>query len=360
MSRVQLVSPMRILYAIASLQMMMVTPLVGCGGRDQPRRSERTDSTPPVALAHVPPGSVTRVSMRNVDFYVDPDVVLRIRNLRGTMRSKGGGPIIFDDKHAFIIHINSAEVGLNGRDLSALMNKYIFAYKGAPIRKVSVTMTAGEMRMTGRLHKGVDIPFEIRAQVSATPEGMMLIHPTQTKIFGVKGNTLMHMLHLTLQKLIDVSKATGVTVSGNDMIIDPAKVIPPPAIEGHVTRVRVEGDQIVQTFGTEADRAALAQMTPPDGAARNFMYYRGGSLRFGRLTMNNAEMQIVDLDPSDPFEFELDQYSKQLVAGYSRTLPSLGLEVFMRDIDKVGESRRARPGGMGARSTPPGTKPPHL
>ena len=52
-------------------------------------------------------------------------------------------------------------------------------------------------------------------------------------------------------------------------------------------------------------------------------------------------MLIVDLNPSDPFRFDLDLYNKQLVAGYSRTLPDLGLEVYMRDIDKVGEKRPA-------------------
>ena len=130
-------------------------------------------------------------------------------------------------------------------------------------------------------------------------------------------------------------------------------MIPPPQIEGRVTQVRVDGDQIVQTFGAAADRAALAPLVPPDTTAKNFMYYRGGSLRFGRLTMSDAEMQIVDLDPADPFEFELDQYNKQLVAGYSRTLPSLGLEVFMRDIDKVGEARRLTTKIPASTSVPP-------
>lgn len=352
---------------VANVPFYAMVLLAGCGARDQPHTAQRVDSLPPAAPPPSPSPTQqrghTQVSMRNVDFYVDPSVVLRIRYLRGTMRNKTGGAIIFDDKHSFIIHINSAEVGLNASDLAALMNKYIFAYKGAPIKQVSVSIANGQMRMTGRLHKGVDIPFDIVAQVSVTPEGLMRIHPTQTKIFRLNGKALMSVFHLTLQKLIDVSKATGVTVSGDDILIDPVKVIPPPTIEGHVTQIRVEGDQIVQTFGTAADRSALTPLIPPDAGAKNFMYYRGGSLRFGRLTMSDAEMEIVDLDPKDPFEFELDQYSKQLIAGYSRTLPDLGLEVFMRDIDKVGGTQRTRPSGisgMGATSNPPGTKPPRL
>lgn len=156
----------------------------------------------------------------------------------------------------------------------------------------------------------------------------------------------MRALGLSLQKLIDVTKATGVAVQGNDIMVDPAKVLPPPAIEGHVGRVRVDGDEIVQTFGAGPGRtvqphSVQPHSVPPDPRARNYMYYRGGSIRFGRLTMDDAEMQIVDLDPSDPFKFDLDRYAGQLIAGYSRTLPDLGLEVFMRDVDKIGTQRGA-------------------
>lgn len=60
--------------------------------------------------------------MQNVSNYIDPDVVLHIRNLRA-MTSKLGGPVLFDDKRSFTIPLVVAEVGLTGKDVSALMNK---------------------------------------------------------------------------------------------------------------------------------------------------------------------------------------------------------------------------------------------
>jgi hypothetical protein len=63
------------------------------------------------------------------------------------------------------------------------------------------------------------------------------------------------------------------------------------------------------------------------------MFYKGGTLRFGKLMMLDADMQIVDLDPSDHFRFDLSRYMTQLIAGYSKTLADGGLEVFMKDID---------------------------
>jgi len=79
-------------------------------------------------------GVVTQVAMRNVSFYVTSSAALRIRSLRGEMRSLRGGPIVFDDKNSFAIRISSAEVGLNGSDLSNLLNDVVFAYPGAPLK----------------------------------------------------------------------------------------------------------------------------------------------------------------------------------------------------------------------------------
>lgn len=49
--------------------------------------------------------------------------------------------------------------------------------------------------------------------------------------------------------------------------------------------------------------------------------------------MTDAEMQIVGLDKNEFFGFDLDRYKQQLVAGYSRTLPSFGLEVYMASAE---------------------------
>ena len=254
MSRMHAIAPARFISAIVILQALTAAPIAGSPARAFSR------VMPPGLPAPIAADNITRVLMRNVNFYVDPNIVLHIRELRGTMRSKVGGPVVFDDKYSFIFHINSAEVGLDGSDLAVLMNKYIFAYRGAPIKKVVVTISGGEMRMTGVLHKGVDIPFEIRAQVDATSDGMMRIHPTRTKIFHLNGDGLMRVFHLSLEKLIDVSKAIGVTVHGDDIVIDPVRVLPPPIIEGHIMKVRVQGDQVVQTFGAHITRCECEEL----------------------------------------------------------------------------------------------------
>jgi hypothetical protein len=296
--------------------------------------------------AGIPPGSgQTQMEMRNVDFYVDPAIPLHVRRLRGVMRSKNGGPVIFDDKQSFIIQITAAEVGLSSASLAVLLNKYVFGYPGAPLSHLGIKTAGTEIIQTGRLHKGVDVSFEIRAALDVTPEGMIRIHPTHVKLLGIGADRLRKALGLSLQKIVDLRGARGATVKGDDILLDPEKILPPPTIEGRMTAIRVEGDEVVQTFGTDSDRAALRPLGVGDPRAQNFMFYRGGTLRFGKLFMVDADMQIVDLDPADAFRFDLDRYQAQLVAGYSRSQADGGLEVFMRDVDKT--SRRA-PSPVGA------------
>jgi hypothetical protein len=69
--------------------------------------------------------------------------------------------------------------------------------------------------------------------------------------------------------------------------------------------------------------------------AANYIYHRGGILRFGKLTMTDADLEIIDENPKTPFDFSLDGYNRQLVAGYSRNTPSHGLIVLMPDYEQI-------------------------
>jgi len=85
----------------------------------------------------------------------------------------------------------------------------------------------------------------------------------------------------------------------------------------------------VQTLGDPSDTTLPPQTIDPK--AKNYMLYRGGTLHFTKLYMPNAEMLVVDMNQESPFDFDNPNYTRQLIAGYSKTLPSFGLEVWMPD-----------------------------
>jgi len=104
-----------------------------------------------------------------------------------------------------------------------------------------------------------------------------------------------------------------------------------------VTGVEIKGDQIVQLYG---DKPKESGPPPVQG---NYMAYRGGLLRFGKLTMTDSDMILIDMNPRDPFDFSLDHYNDQLVAGYTKNTPEHGLRVFMPDFYTLRKPRSKTP-----------------
>lgn len=51
--------------------------------------------------------------------------------------------------------------------------------------------------------------------------------------------------------------------------------------------------------------------------------------------MSDADLELMDAQPGDPFDFSLDHYKQQLVAGYSKTTNRDGLCVHIPDFDKL-------------------------
>ena len=133
----------------------------------------------------------------------------------------------------------------------------------------------------------------------------------------------MRTFGIELENLVKVQQGRGVEIADNDFLLAPAGLLPPPRIEGRVTAVRLEAGKIEQISAARPGRVGRSALHPSDPSARNYMFYRGKILRFGKLTMVDADLQIVDADPSDPFDFYLAHLNEQLVAGQSRNQAGL-------------------------------------
>ena len=271
----------------------------------------------------------TQVEMVNVDIHLDPVLILHIHHLSGQfLPTRKGQPPAFDDKLSYIVAIDSAEVGVSAASMSHALNTYVFDAPDAPLKNLTLSIQGDQIKQTGTMKKGIGIAFEMIGVMSATPEGNIRIHPTQVKAAHVPVKGLMKLFGLDMAKMINTRKTKGVSVEGNDIILDPAQMLPPPKMRGHITAVSVQGDEIVQTFGT-------ARKMPGKPGGGNYMWYRGGVLRFGKLTMTDTDMKLIDADPTDAFDFFPDHYQDQLVAGYSKNTRAGGLLVYMPDYNKI-------------------------
>ena len=312
--------------------------LVSCRSGNNPSKPA---SQPPAQAAanppeiHQPGEAETQVEFVNVNLHLDPVLVLHIRHLAGRfLPTRKGQPPTFDDKLSYIVAIDSAEVGVSLASMTYAMNTYVFGEPDAPLKNLRLSREGSEIKQTGTLKKGIGIHFEMVGAMSATLEGKIRIHPTKMKAAHLPVKGLMKLFGLDMAKMINTRNTKGFTVDDNDIILDPTLMLPPPKMRGRITAIRVQGDEIVQIFGKEqAGLAATARHS-------NYIAYHGGVVRFGRLTMTDADMRLIDADPSDPFDFFPDHYKDHLVAGYSKTTASGGLLVYMPDYNKISKPLR--------------------
>ena len=295
--------------------------LVPVASQDQPAKNEER-------------GAV-RAQMHNVMYRFTPGIAVHIRNLGGELVPAAGASLpIFDDKQSFVVRIAAAEIAISRQALANTLNSYVFTAKDAPLKDISILIEKDRLKIKGKLHSKGDLGFEAEGQLSATGEGKIRLHVEKVRALHLPVKGLMDLLGIDVADLIKSGKVRGVEADKEDLILDPSQILPPPHIIGRVSSVRLEQDNVVQVFGEPA-KYPWAHIP-----VQNYMVYRGNRLRFGKLTMDDTDIILIDMDPADPFDFYLDHYVEQLVAGYTKNTKDNGLRVFMPDYGKLHTSQR--------------------
>src|SRR5579871_4596243 len=272
--------------------------------------------------------NVVAVTMRNVMYHFTGRITVHILQLSGwlTPTAQHAFPI-FDDDRSFILHIDSAEISMTTQAMSNVLNDHVFAAPDAPLKSISLVADGNTLKIKGKLHSKGDIPFEADGTLALTPNGEVRIHSRKVKAAHLPVKGLLDLLGVHISDLINTNKVRGVRAEKDDLILNAPEILPPPMIAGRLTGIELRGNRIIEHFGGRL-------LALPAG---NYMTYRGGRLRFGKLTMDDTDMALIDMDPRDPFDFYLSHYKQQLVAGYTKTTPAFGLRVFMRDYNKLGK-----------------------
>jgi hypothetical protein len=268
--------------------------------------------------------------MKDVMYHFNDRIAAHIVQLRGYLTpTKPAAIVAFDDTNSFTLNVASAETAISCKSLAQVLNENVFSAHDAPIKDVSIENKNNQLIIKGNLHQKGDVPFETAGTISADPDGQIRLHADRVKAAHLPVKGLLDLLGIDLARLINTKKIHGITAEKDDLILDPEQILPPPRIRGKVTAVRIQGDEVVQIFG------ALQASNEAAKVHGNYMAYWEGDLRFGKLTMNKADLILIDIDNKDPFDFYLDHYKEQLVAGYTKITPEFGLRVYARDYNKL-------------------------
>jgi hypothetical protein len=204
------------------------------------------------------------------------------------------------------------------------MNEYLLPHAKTPIKNLAITFDDGMIKVKGELHKAVDIPFEGKGTVLIADPTDIRVHFTELRVAGVIKKGLLDALGIKLSKFAQPKKQNRFRIEDDDIVLPIEALFPPPRIFGTLTAVRIEGDSLVQVFGPRG-----MSLKDPPIAANEYIYFHGGRMTFGKLTMNDVDLELLNIKPAPQLDFSLDHYYEQLVSGHSKSLPSRGLVAYI-------------------------------
>jgi len=188
--------------------------------------------------------------MRNILYHFTDRIAVHIIRLQGSLVPTRAQSIpVFDDKESFAVALKSAEISISTDALANVLNDHVFASAEAPLKKLTIATRGNVLRIKGQLHSRDDIPFDTEGTLTATAERRIRVHVQKIKTAHLRVKGIMDLLGVKMADLVKANNVAGVRIEENDLVLDPSRILPPPRIQGRISAVRVQGNQIVQTFG---------------------------------------------------------------------------------------------------------------
>jgi hypothetical protein len=280
------------------------------------RASTSSDSAPTTAYAH------------NLMLRKGPSFRVYVRWLHGQLiRAHRNVNPSFDDPDSFFIDVKTGVLRANIGDLNNFLNASALAK--SPLKNITLSGDGNQIRLRGTLHKIIPLPIEMIGNMAVAPGNRIQIHVTKLNVLKIPFKALLGGFHISISDLFHPQGIPGIQVSGNDIFLDPPALLPPPRIRGQLTNVRIVNPDIEEIYGNAQNEVERVEQW------RNFIRLEGGTIDFGKLTMHQVDLTMIDISNDAWFDLDLAHYQEQLVNGYTRMTPQAGLQIFMPDLDEL-------------------------
>ena len=159
------------------------------------------------------------------------------------------------------------------------------------------------------------------------------VHPLKVKTAGVPTAKLMSLFGVELDDILKSRPDRGINFRDNDLFLDatthdagPADERPPHEIVGARRSSRADVWRRIRSV----DRAVTG----------NYIWFRGAAIRFGRLTMTDADLKLIDMDPQGSVRFLLGPVQRATRRRVSKNTPDHALRTYMPDFSDIPRNRR--------------------
>ena len=299
----------------------------------------QTITDPPPPDPAVPDSQITRLWAHNLLLRKGPHFRVYVRWIRGRMvRTERDRVPDFDVPESFVLEIEKGMVDAKLSDIAEFLNS---GQQGnPPLKNLQVENHGGELQIKGTAHKGISVPVRLDGELTPLPDGRLKLHVKKLNVLKVPVKGLFGLFHLKLDDLMPKTSVPGLQASGDDIYLDTQKLLPPPHIHGHITSVQLLNDRARVIYGNATEtEEQLAQW-------HNFLRLSGGTVSFGKLTMRQADLTLVDATNDTWFDLDLVNYQTQLIYGTMRTTAQAGIEAYMPDLDHLPPGAEAAAQGV--------------
>jgi hypothetical protein len=281
---------------------------------------------------------------RNVLFRLDPNITMNLIAMNADVVLKDPTlPFVPANKTDYAIQIHHATVTKGPRDLEALLNNYVFNDADTPIRNVKMAFKGDRIVMSGKMKKVVWVDFEMEGVLEPTPDGKIRMKPVVIRSGPLKTRVdgLLNLIGLEMSKLLKTKEEKGLLMQGNEVIMDPSRLYPPPSFLCNITKVNIANGAM--HLEMDDGKARPWPEVPVPNTKSTLLMWGGDVLINSALTLN-SKMQILDATPNTPMVFALDRYREQLEAGFVNPTRAGHLIAYVPDIlDIDGEMGRYQP-----------------
>lgn len=241
----------------------------------------------------------------NIGFYI-PDLVVR------ATPNDSSQPLIFDDPTSFSLTPLKGSVVLDSGKLEALLNKQVFAFKGATLRNIKVKTATKVLTLSGQMiRKGLWVPFVLRGDIKLSEGHILKYTPWQVITDGEDATKVLKAANVNIDELLTVD-AVGATLVDSTVVLDTLKLFPPPVLNLNIATATMEDRGLVLTFansGAETDSATLTDSS-------SYILIKGGDVKFMKAVPTDAKVQVMSASTGADLDFCLYDYRDQLSAGY--------------------------------------------
>lgn len=187
------------------------------------------------------PAPVTKMTMERGQYSPLEGATFNLQDFAANMVSRGKASPLCFTRNTDVLH---GQAFISSESLTKLFAQKV-QQANTSVSDLKVEIKDDSAHLSGKVHKGIDIPFEIEGPIS-TDGTVLILHAKKIKAEGIPVKGLLGMVGVHLGSLLGSDSVDGVAVKGDTLVFEPAKIA---HVRGRITSARISTDGLTIVFG---------------------------------------------------------------------------------------------------------------